>query len=351
MIRMAGSVSKAWLARELGVAFDRDYYFDVERRHATDVRCNQYVTQTLGDLDVFYTESNLGRRQWYEPQQVLVGGIQPNLIVGMLLGAEFVPVPHADADISPRCLAGSDPRHLPAPKQLLDHPLVRQWDEQLTRLREGSAGDRQPIAPFFWDASGRAAVHGAVTSGLKFLGDDFLMNLLMEPATSRVIVDWLTDVSHELVDHFAAVGGMTLSEIHVGECAACMLDVASFRSFVVPATSRLGERVGPVRFHSCGRSDHLLEACREISGLHSLDVGGETSVALIRELFGPAFPVSIAPLVDDLRAATPERILQWYHRLEAENGDGDLSIGFHLEPEYRLSNVQALWQAVRASAG
>lgn len=350
MIRMAGSVSKGWLARELGVAFDRDYYFDLERRHATDVRCNEYVTETLGDINVIYTESNLGRRQWYDPRHVLVGGIQPNMIVGMLLGAEFIPSPHADADISSRCLEGLDPQDLPPPRQLLEHPLVRQWDAQLASLRDESVGGRQPIAPFFWDASGRAAVHGAVTSGLKFLGDDFLMNLLIAPEPSHLIIDWITEVSFELVRHFAAAGEMPLREIHVGECVACMLDVASFRSFVVPATSRLGERVGRLRFHSCGRSDHVLEACREITGLCSLDVGGETSVAAIRAHFGPAFPASIAPLVDDLRAATPQPILRWYRRVAEENGDGDLTIGFHFEPEYQLPNLRALAQAVRASA-
>ena len=36
MIQFAGSVSKSWLARELGVIFDRDYYFDIHKRHATD---------------------------------------------------------------------------------------------------------------------------------------------------------------------------------------------------------------------------------------------------------------------------------------------------------------------------
>ena len=54
MTQMCGSVSKSWLSRELGVVFDRDYYFDLGRRHRIDVQCNEYVRDTLDDLNVFY---------------------------------------------------------------------------------------------------------------------------------------------------------------------------------------------------------------------------------------------------------------------------------------------------------
>ncbi len=349
MIRMAGSVSKGWLARKVQVTFGREYYFDVRKRHATDAQCSEYVARELVDLDVFHTESNLGRRQWYSPRQVLVGGIQPNMIVGMLMGAEFIPRSDADADISPRCLAALDVGQLPAPASLLEHPLIRLWLDQIQEVRGWQEGGMQPIPPFFWDASGRAAVHGAVTSGLKFYGDEFLMELLTQPAESTVVVDWLTDVSAALVARFAEAGQMPAGGIHVGECAACMIDAANFRRYVVPTVSRLGERFGGVRLHSCGRSDHILEACRGITGLASLDVGGETSVAKIRQVFGPALPVGIAPLVEDMRANSPRGLLNWYHRVREENADGDLTIGFHLEPEYHLDNLRALHDAVQHS--
>ncbi len=349
MISMAGSVSKGWLAREMNISFDREYYFDVRKRHATDVACNAYVARVLSDLDVFYTESNLGRRLWHSSRQVLVGGIQPNMIVGMLVGADFLPRPDADADISPRCLAQVDVTQLPPPSDLLDHPIIRQWIDQVTEISSGKHGDLQPIPPFFWDASGRAAVHGAVTSGLKFYGDEFLMNLLVAPSQSTTILDWLTDVSATLVAHFAAAGKMPCGGIHVGECAACMIDAENFRRYVVPTATRLGERFGGLRLHSCGRSDHLIDAFQEIAPLSSLDVGGETSVAQIRQRFGRQMPVGIAPIVEDMRADSSGGILQWFGRVREENDGGDLTIGFHLEPDYQLENLRALYRAVKQS--
>ena len=348
MIRIAGSVSKSWLAQRLGVAFNRDYYFDTRTRHEVDTRCNAYEADKLSDLNVFYTESNLGRRQWHAPNQVLVGGIQPNMIVGMLLGADFRPAVDADADISERCLAGTDLDALPPPDDFLAHPLVQQWQRDIEVIFRSSGNTLRPIPPFFWDGSGRAAVHGAVTSGLKFLGDDFFMDLLSCPDSSRKIVTWLAEISSTLVSHFSDIGRLPVTGIHVGECVSCMLDVATFRRYVVPATSLLGERFGALRFHSCGCSDHIIESCREITGLAELDVGGSTSVDKIRRVFGPDFPVGIAPLVEDLRAASESGILSWHERVARENQGGNLTIGFHLESGYRLENLRALHAAVAA---
>lgn len=345
MIRIAGSVSKGYLAKRLNVAFDREYYLNPRLRQSIDRRCNEYVERELGDWGLFYTESNLGRREWYSTELTLVGGIQPNMIIGMLLGAEFLPRSDADADISHSCLAGRDLDTLPSPAELLEHPLIRRWTTEILELAD-APDPLCPVPPFFWDRSGRAAVHGALTTGLKFWGDKFLASPLLDPHWCQRAMDWLTDVSAELVGHFAGVADVHITDIHVGECAACMVDEGTFRQFIVPSVSRLGERFGAVRFHSCGRSDHILAACKTIAKLASLDVGGETSMEMIRSVFGDELPVSIAPLVDDMRAADAGPILQWYARVARENGGGDLTIGYHLEADYCLDSLIALHRAV-----
>jgi hypothetical protein len=348
MTKIEGSVSKSWLAETLDVKFGHRYYFDPWYRHEVDLHCQRFVRETLGDLELFYTESNLGRRAYYDDSQVLVGGIQPNMIVGMLQGAEFLPASGADADIAANCWAASDVSQLPDPASLLDHPIARQFDQQIQEIQEAAPGRLRPIPPFFWDGSGRAAVHGAVTSGLKFRGDAFFLEMVTDPEPCRQRVQWLTNVSVLLVRHFARLANVRIEGIHVGECAACMIDEQNFESFVVPATSHLGQLVGPVRFHSCGSSDHIIKACSRIQNIASIDVGGETSVAVIREVFGRDFPVSIAPLVDDMTADSSHNILAWYDRVESENDGGDLTIGYHLESAYNLDCLRALHRAVSA---
>ena len=304
-----------------------------------DARCHQYAEQALKDLDAFYTESNLGRKAWFNRNQVLVGGIQPNLVLGMLLGAEFVPAPSGDADISPACWAGRSIDQLPPPDSLPDHPLVRQFDEQIRAV--GREPSLTPIPPFFWDASGRAAIHGALTTALKFLGDEFLMDLLANPDQARRALDWITAANIVLLRHFADLCGIKIQSLHVGECSSCMVARDTWQEFVMPTLQRFGSELGPVRLHSCGRSDHILETASKIECLAGLDLGGETSLSRVRELLGRDLPVSIAPQVKLLAKGSLEELIAWTELVLKENHGGPLVILYHIEPQYPLATLRA----------
>ena len=67
----------------------------------------------------------------------------------------------------------------------------------------------------------------------------------------------------------------------------------------------------------------------------------------IRTVFGRAFPVGIAPVVEDMTADSPAGMLQWFERVRRDNDGGDLTIGFHLESDYNLDTIRALHEAVR----
>lgn len=344
MISIEATLSKGWLARAIGVAFDQAYYFDPSRRREIDRKCNDYARTNLKDLDIVYTESNLGRRRFLDDSQVLVGGIQPNMILGLLLGADFIPHDDKDADISPACMSGRDPGALPSLASLLEHGLIRKFDDQIHALRKKGS---MPIPPFFWDASGRAAVHGALTTAQKLWGEGIFIDMLTKPVPSRGIMEWITEAYILLVDHYSKLHQAPLDVIHVGECSACMVSPELFCEFIVPFLDRFGESLGPVRFHSCGSSDHILKALKDVKHLSSLDMGGETSVAAAREIFGRDLPLSIAPPARDLTADDPERVLEWARRTIAENGEGELAVIYHLEPEYKLETVRALHEFVK----
>lgn len=338
LLTLETSVSKAFMAEALGVSFDHAYYFDPWLRREVDARCHQWAEEALKDLDVFYTESNLGRKAWFDRNQVLVGGIQPNLILGMLLGAEFLPAPRGDADISPACWAKKPIEELPPPDMLPDHPLIRQFDDQVRAVRE--EGSLTPIPPFFWDASGRAAIHGALTTAHKFLGDQFFMDLLAAPDRVRRVMDWITTANIVLVRHYADLCGIKIQAVHVGECSSCMVGRDPWEAFVAPTLQRIGLELGPIRLHSCGRSDHILEAARNVTRLHSLDLGGETSLARVRDLFGCDLPVSIAPQARLLTKGSLDELQAWTEKVLEDNQGGELVILFHIEPQYPLGTLR-----------
>jgi hypothetical protein len=345
MVSIKGSLSKGWLARELHIGFDRDYYFDLDKRYEIDKACNEYALNDLSELSVFYTESNLGRIEFFAENQILVGGIQPNMILGMLLGAEFQANVSADADISQTPLKNKNLDDLPSPKNLVDFELIKLFDEQIDSVR--SNGKLVPIPPFFWDSSGRATIHGTLTTALKFLGEEMFTDMIVKPDKVIKLMDWITESFVVLVDHFAERADMPIRSVHVGECSGCMVAPKMFKEFVVPNASRIAEAFGPLRYHSCGPSDHVLELIKTIPHLSHLDFGGDTSISKARELFGQGFPIDVSPMPTDLMADTAESVLNWAKIILEENRGGPLSIIYHLEPNYKIENIQALCEYVK----
>jgi hypothetical protein len=342
MITISGTLSKGWMAKALDVRFDRDYYFDPDRRYAIDCECNEYAAAQFPGIRLFYSESNLGQIDYWDKSQIQIGGIQPNMILGMLLGADFVPHESYDADISPGCLLGKNVEELPAPESLLDHDLVKLFDEQIRRVQNDSQKQLRPIPPFFWDTSGRAAIHGVMTTAQKFLGETFFMDMMTEPKQCLEIMDWIGDAFIVLCRHFSRIADLPITSVHVGECSSCMVSPELIEKFVVPVTSKIGEELGPVRLHSCGPSTNHLQTFSKIANLYSLDLGGETSIKKARQIFGKDMLISIAPLPQDMSAESAEPILSWAKRIYEENDGGNLAFVYHLEENYNIDTIRTL---------
>ena len=66
MITISGTISKAWMAKTLGVKFDREYYFNPDVRYLVDCLCNEYASENFEDMRLFYSESNLGQIDYWD---------------------------------------------------------------------------------------------------------------------------------------------------------------------------------------------------------------------------------------------------------------------------------------------
>ena len=351
MITISGTLSKGWMAKTLGIKFDRDYYFDPQKRYAVDCQCNEYAAEQFPGMRLFYSESNLGQIDCWDKTQILIGGIQPNMILGMLLGADFVPQDDRDADITPGCLIGKNLAELPPPESLLDGELVGLFDEQIRQVQNGSQGLLRPIPPFFWDLSGRATLHGLMTSAQKFLGEGIFMDMIAEPQRCMDTMSWIGDAFTILCRHFSQIADLPITGVHVGECSSCMVSPELIGKFVVPVTSKIGEELGPVRLHSCGPSTNHLKAFSKIKNLYSLDLGGDTSISKAREVFGKEMPLSVSPLPQDMSAETADSILCWARRIFEENDGGNLEYVYHAEASYNFHTIYALTDFVEALPG
>ncbi len=343
MISIEASVSKGWLHKNGGFVFNDQYYLDPVFRWEQDSRINRYVRETFPRYAIYNMEANLPQAKYVKENHVLVGAIQPNMILATILGAQFSFFEDKDADVRGRPLEFiTDKKDLPSPESILSHPLVKDLERQM-KLISDTRHDLKIIPPFFWDESGRATIHGILTTSLKLTGDNIMIIMMSDSVLAHAIHQWIVDAYVILIHHFAGLARLPVTSVHVGECAGTMISPEIYEEFVVPYINQLGEKLGAVRLHSCGISDHIMEAISHIHNLDIIDTGSGTSIRKIRDLMGSGFEINVAPPMELMvEGVSHKEIIEWLNTTIADNQGGPLQIAYHLEPDYELENCLVL---------
>jgi hypothetical protein len=348
MISFQASVSKGWLHNNGGFNFDEKYYKDPLFRRLQDRNMNGFVRRRFANYPVYHMEANLMQAGYSNENQVLVGGIQPNLILAVALGSEFVIYPDRDSDISGIPLKNiTSGKDLPALEQILDHPFIQELDAQIMQLKSAHP-ELEIIPPFFWDSSGRATIHGIITTSFKLIGDNVMIIIIMNPDLLHAIHQWITDVYILLINHFSELANIPITSVHVGECSGTMISSDQYSEFITPYVTQLGKVFGHIRLHSCGSSDHILDAISQIENLTVIDTGSNTSIAKIREMKGVGFEINLEPPMNLMLEGSPKSdIINWLDRVLVENMGGPLKFAFHLESGYAVENCLAIYDELR----
>ncbi len=339
MIEIQASVSKGWLHDEAGYTFDKQYYFDPLYRWKLDREIDQYLKKRFPDYAIYNMESNLVQAEYFKSEQILVGGIQPNLILGASLGAEFIFFKDKDSDIIDKPLQGiEDINQLPEPASILETDFIKLLDKQIISIQK-ERPDLKVIPPFFWDESGRATIHGFITTSYKIFGENIFLKMFDDQEFVKIMHSWIGEVYSILIQHYSKLGNIPVKSVHIGECSGSMLSAEQFDEFVLPFASEMGENLAPLRFHSCGFSDHLLESFGKIKNLKIVDTGSNTSIAKMRKIFGNALEINIAPPLEVLMADQDSKeVIGWLNKILTENNGGPLKIEYHLESSYSLES-------------
>ena len=187
MIKIQASVSKGWLHKYGRFIFNDQYYLDPIYRWEQDNKINKFVKEKFPTFAIYNMEANLIQSEFVRDNQVLVGAVQPNMILATLLGAEFSFFQDKDADVKGKPLEFiSDREELPSPDSILEHTLIKDLEKQIQDINE-SRPELKVIPPFFWDESGRATIHGIITTSLKLTGDNIMIIMMSDPDLARAI--------------------------------------------------------------------------------------------------------------------------------------------------------------------
>jgi len=424
-ISLLGTVGFAWLHEHGGLRFDEPFFMDPRCRLDREQAAARLVARRFPNDPIYCFESCLVQVEGRRRPLALVGAIQPNLILGAAVGAKFVFYGDKDADITPAPLAGITDL---TPLRRIDWASTWPIDlflRQVRQMRAELPSDYAIVPPFFWDTTGRATIHGVLTTAQKLVGEQVFLDIVDNPAFVRELFDWIADAYARLVRLFADAAGMRITGLHVGECSACMLGPDAFAELVVPPTNKLvdslreaprrlpfaaassaadsgqcggaggqapgssggtpdvrssagGHDAGPpadaasswetsppvspapcergavgsasarfgLRLHSCGHSDHLLDAAAGLNGLACLNLGSGTSVSRVRRRLGD-IRIDLIPDPHLLTLAGPADVDAWARRTLEENAGGRLEFQFHLDAGQPEANGHQIARTLR----
>ncbi len=359
-----GSVAIGVMARRGGFAFDRRYYFDPEYRWTQDVAIARWAEKSYAPRPIYNAEAHLVQLDHQPIPYRQVGGLQPNLILGAALGAEFVFPGDKDPDISVTPLRGVDDLSQLRAIRWEEREPIRTFLEQIDALKKQypeykiqfeerqtevctPKGGVDVFPPFFWDRSGRATVHGPVTTAQKLWGEDFFVLLLEDWDAALARLMWISDVYNHLIRLFSERAELPVTSLHIGECSGCLLSPQHWANAVIPAMNAMVDFCGPVRIHSCGGSDHVLEPMSRVHNLAIFNIGTNTSVAESRRLIGPEVKIDVIPDAQMLCFGKPADVRAWVERTLIENAGGPLEFQFHLDAGVPLENAIAIFETLQ----
>ncbi|MBE7559316.1 hypothetical protein HS125_10340 [bacterium] len=345
-VRALGSVAIGVMARRGGFVFDRCYYYDPEHRWEQDVAIARWAEREYAPYPIYNAEAHLVQLSHQPRPYRQVGGLQPNLIVGAALGADLVFPGDKDPDITVTPLRGVDDLSQLRSIRWDEREPIRTFLSQLDELRAKYGGDVDVFPPFFWDRSGRATVHGPVTTAQKLWGEDFFVLLLEDFSAALERLMWISEVYNHLIRLFSERAELRVTGIHIGECSGCLLSPQHWEEAVIPAMNAMVDVWGPVRIHSCGGSDHVLEPMSKVHHLAVFNIGTNTSVAESRRLVGPKVKLDVIPDAQMLCFGKPVDVRAWVQRTLMENDGGPLEFQFHLDAGVPLANAVAVFQTL-----
>jgi len=244
----------------------------------------------------------------------------------------------------PRCLKPplAEAKDLSA----LKRPDPRRSERMLDRVRA--------VEEFRKAVGGRASILGWIEGPAAEAADlrgvtNFMMDLMLEPAFTRELMDLCVGVGVEFARAQIEAGADTIG---VGDAVASQVSPQVYEEMIFPYEQRLFEGVrdagGLVRLHICGDTTHLLPCFARLP-VDIVDFDWQVDMAEARRVLGPARVLTgnLDP-VNAVKRSTPERIRQAVLGVyQAVGNPYMVGAGCEIPPGTANENLKALCEPVR----
>jgi hypothetical protein len=288
-----------WWHKHHGLAFDRDFFYDPERRVWQEQRMRGLLYERFGDL-------GLGQKD--APRRPIVGPILmgSGYNVQEILGCEVKYQENGNPWVLPRNLDEAEAWKLEVPEDIERTPPMRALLSLMERL-EAEFGYLQGDVP----------LHSVLNAAIDLRGQDYFFDLIenqpLVEHLNRVIARTIYAVGKRIkarTNNIAISVNRIIASFDPGifiipNCSLQMISPQMYGDLLLKHDSSLGQQLPPLGFHHCGDNAHKFAPLYARAGATYLDVGWGSDIAACRAALPDAW-LSLRLNPVRLRTATPE---------------------------------------------
>jgi len=331
-----------WWHEHYGITFDEGFFVDPRRRVEDECRMRRALYERFGDLGL--GERDARPRPIVGPVLLATGHV-----LTTLFGCEVIFREATGPEVVALNLGAEDVMALELP-DLAKHPVWQAHVKMMDALEER-----------FGYLEGDIPVHGIINAALEIRGQEFLIDLLENPA----LVDhlgWL--IARTAIAMASEVRGRTGSSsitvnriieqidpyIHiVPNCSLQMISPRTYQERLLKFDQYLLQELAPAGFHHCGGNGHLHAPVYAKACPVYMDVGWGSDVAAVRRALPNAWlSLRLSPV--KLMTCSAEEVCEDVWRLLDAAGGVHRTAVACVNMDYGTpdENVCAIFRAVSA---
>ncbi len=299
-----------WWHKNYGLSFDRDFFYDPQRRVWQEQQMRRLLYERFGDL-------GLGQKE--PPRRPIIGPILmgSGYLIQEILGCEVMYTEDGNPWVLPRNLSKEEVWALRAPDEIESTSPMRALLSLMNNLEEE-----------FGYLQGDVPLSSVVNTAIDLRGQEYFIDLVEDPPLvahlNDVIAQTIYAVARRIKDRTGTIS-ISVNRIiasfdpHIyiiGNCSLQMISPKMYEDFLLQYDTWLGRQLPPMGFHHCGNNAHLFAPYYARAGATYLDVGWGSDIAACRAALPEAWlslrlnPVRMLNATPDEAAADAEKLLQ-----------------------------------------
>jgi len=268
-----------WWNKNYGLTFDKDFFYEPERRVSQEQTMRKLLYERFGDL-------GLGRKD--APRRPLVGPILigTGYFIQDVLGCEIRYGEDANPWVISPNLSEKEAFKLAVPDDIEKTPPMRALYALMQTLKDE-----------FGYLGGDVPMHSPVNVALDLRGQEYFFDLLDRPDLAehlhKVIAHTIYEVGRRIKARTGTVSlsimritaGFLPDMLTIPNCNLQMISPDHYHQYLKKWDIWLGERLSPMGIHHCGNNAHLFARDYADTGAVYMDVGCGSKIKPCREAF------------------------------------------------------------------